>query len=58
MATSALRTRPAWASLKNHYQKMRRVHLRQLFDKDRERGERMAVEVWRSSVKISQATVQ
>jgi glucose-6-phosphate isomerase len=44
MATSALRTRPAWASLKNHYQKMRRVHLRQLFDKDRERGERMAVE--------------
>ncbi len=44
MATSALRTRPAWASLKMHYQKMRRVHLRQLFDKDRERGERMAVE--------------
>jgi glucose-6-phosphate isomerase len=44
MATSALRTRPAWASLKKHYQKMRRVHLRQLFDKDRERGERMAVE--------------
>jgi glucose-6-phosphate isomerase len=44
MAASALRTRPAWASLKNHYQKMRRVHLRQLFDKDRERGERMAVE--------------
>ena len=44
MAASALRARPAWASLKNHYQKMRRVHLRQLFDKDRERGERMAVE--------------
>jgi glucose-6-phosphate isomerase len=44
MATAALRTRPAWASLKKHYQKMRRVHLRQLFDKDRERGERMAVE--------------
>jgi len=44
MATSALRTRPAWASLKKHYQTMRRVHLRQLFDKDRERGERMAVE--------------
>src|SRR5260370_16957119 len=44
MTTSALRMRPAWASLKKHYQKMRRVHLRQLFDKDRERGERMAVE--------------
>jgi glucose-6-phosphate isomerase len=44
MATAALRTRPAWASLKKHYQTMRRVHLRQLFDKDRERGERMAVE--------------
>jgi glucose-6-phosphate isomerase len=44
MATAALRTRPAWAALKKHYQTMRRVHLRQLFDKDRERGERMAVE--------------
>jgi glucose-6-phosphate isomerase len=36
--------RPVWASLKKHYQKIRRVHLRQLFDKNRERGERMAVE--------------
>jgi glucose-6-phosphate isomerase len=44
MATAALRTRPAWAALKTHYQKMRRVHLRQLFDKDRARGERMAIE--------------
>jgi glucose-6-phosphate isomerase len=44
MATAALRTRPAWAALKKHYQTIRRVHLRQLFDKDRERGERMAVE--------------
>jgi glucose-6-phosphate isomerase len=44
MTTPALRTRPAWASLKKHHQKMRRVHLRQLFAKDRERGERMAVE--------------
>jgi glucose-6-phosphate isomerase len=44
MATAALRTRPAWAALKKHYQTMRRVHLRQLFDKDRERGERMAIE--------------
>ncbi|MEA2853211.1 MAG: hypothetical protein QOE02_3230, partial [Rhodospirillaceae bacterium] len=26
MATSALRTRPAWAALKKHYQTMRRVH--------------------------------
>jgi glucose-6-phosphate isomerase len=44
MATAALRTRPAWAALKKHYQTIRRVHLRQLFDKDRERGEKMAVE--------------
>ena len=44
MTTSALRMRPAWASLKKHHQKMKRVHLRQLFAKDRERGERMAVE--------------
>ena len=44
MTTSALRMRPAWAALKKHHQKMKRVHLRQLFAKDRERGERMAVE--------------
>jgi glucose-6-phosphate isomerase len=36
--------RPAWASLKNHHQKIKRVHLRQLFAKDRERGERLTVE--------------
>ncbi len=44
MTTPALRMRPAWAALKKHHQKMKRVHLRQLFAKDRERGERMAVE--------------
>ena len=44
MTMSALRTRPAWALLKKHHQKMKRVQLRQLFAKDRERGERMAVE--------------
>ena len=44
MTISALRTRPAWALLKKHHQKMKRVQLRQLFAKDRERGERLAVE--------------
>lgn len=44
MSVQALQQRPAWAALKKHYQKIRRVHLRQLFAKDRERGERMAVE--------------
>jgi len=38
------RSRPAWTSLEQHYQKMKRVHLRQLFADDRGRGERLAVE--------------
>jgi glucose-6-phosphate isomerase len=44
MSVPALHLRPAWAALKKHYQKIRRVHLRQLFAKDRQRGERLAVE--------------
>ena len=44
MTMSALRTRPAWALLKKHHQKIKRVQLKQLFAKDGARGERMAVE--------------
>jgi glucose-6-phosphate isomerase len=44
MAISALRTRSAWALLKQHHQKVKRVQLKQLFAKDGERGEKMAVE--------------
>jgi glucose-6-phosphate isomerase len=44
MTMSALHLRPAWALLKKHHQKVRRVQLKQLFAKDGERGERMAVE--------------
>ena len=39
-----LRGRPAWALLEKHYQKLKAVHLRQLFADDRERGERLAIE--------------
>jgi glucose-6-phosphate isomerase len=39
-----LRRRPAWAWLEKHYQKLKVVHLRQLFAEDRERGERLAIE--------------
>ena len=35
-----LRSRPAWALLEQHYQKLKRVHLRQLFAADHGRGER------------------
>lgn len=40
----ALRAQPAWALLETHYQKMRGLHLRQLFAEDANRGERFAVE--------------
>ena len=39
-----LRKRPAWTLLEKHYQKLKDVHLRQLFADDHGRGERLAVE--------------
>ncbi len=42
--TQPLRSRPAWASLAQHYQKLKDVHLRQLFTDDHARGVRFAVE--------------
>jgi hypothetical protein len=39
-----LRDRPAWVSLEHHYQKLKTVHLRDLFADDRGRGERLAIE--------------
>jgi glucose-6-phosphate isomerase len=36
--------RPAWGSLAKHYQKLRGVHLRQLFAQDPDRGHRFAIE--------------
>ena len=44
MSVPALHLRPAWALLKTHHRKMRRTRLKQLFAKDRERGEKFAVE--------------
>jgi glucose-6-phosphate isomerase len=38
------RSRPAWALLEKHYNKLKAVHLRQLFADDHGRGERLAVE--------------
>jgi len=39
-----LRRRPAWALLEKHYQKLKTVHLRQLFADGRERGDSLAIE--------------
>jgi glucose-6-phosphate isomerase len=44
MSISPLRKRSAWVSLEKHYQKIKDVHLRQLFAEDRRRGEKLAVE--------------
>ncbi len=40
-----LRKRPAWNALKEHYAKVRSLHLRQLFAEDPQRGERFTLEV-------------
>ena len=40
-----LRHRPAWNALKEHYAKVRGLHLRQLFAEDPQRGERFTLEV-------------
>ena len=39
-----LRRRPAWAALERHHQTVKEVHLRQLFDEDRNRGDKLAIE--------------
>ena len=36
--------REAWQALESHYKKVSKLHLRELFDKDPERGERMTAE--------------
>ena len=44
MSIPALRRRPAWASLEQHYQTVKDVHLRQLFAEDPKRGDGLAIE--------------
>src|SRR5262245_33103521 len=39
-----LRRRPAWGLLEKHYQKLKGIHLRELFADDRGRGERLAID--------------
>jgi glucose-6-phosphate isomerase len=39
-----LTERPAWKALEAHFQKVRELHLRELFSEDATRGERMAAE--------------
>jgi glucose-6-phosphate isomerase len=36
--------RPAWEELRSHYETVSKLHLRQLFEEDPQRGERMVVE--------------
>lgn len=40
----SLTQRPAWHALQNHYQKIKDLHLRQLFADDTTRGERLVIE--------------
>jgi len=43
-AIQSLTGRPGWKALEAHFQKVRDLHLRQLFAEDHERGERFVVE--------------
>jgi glucose-6-phosphate isomerase len=43
-AIPSLTGRPAWKALEAHFQKVRDLHLRQLFADDRQRGEHLVVE--------------
>jgi glucose-6-phosphate isomerase len=42
--TPPLRARPAWQALERHYAEIEKVHLRELFALDRDRGERLRAE--------------
>jgi len=44
MEVAPLRRRSAWTALAAHYEKLSKLHLRQLFSTDGERGRRMTVE--------------
>jgi len=44
VTTVALRKRAAWDSLQTHHQAVESVHLRQLFEDDPKRGERLVAE--------------
>ena len=43
-ADRRLTARPAWKNLQDHFQKVRELHMRQLFSDDAERGKRMTIE--------------
>src|SRR5712691_10904459 len=42
--TTPLRSRPAWAALAEHHEKIKDLHLRDLFAADADRGERLTLE--------------
>jgi glucose-6-phosphate isomerase len=44
MPTTPLTQRPEWKALQAHFEKVKALHLRQLFASDPERGERLSVE--------------
>jgi glucose-6-phosphate isomerase len=44
MSTVPLRERTAWSALEQHHQEVQDVHLRDLFARDPDRGERLAIE--------------
>jgi glucose-6-phosphate isomerase len=44
MSIPSLRERPSWGLLERHFQKMKGVHLRQLFAEDGKRGETLSLE--------------
>ncbi len=44
MSPDQLRQTPAWGQLQSHYEQLRETHLRELFDADPERGERLVAQ--------------
>jgi glucose-6-phosphate isomerase len=44
MARPPLRERPAWRALEEHHRRIEEAHLRELFDQDPDRGERLVAE--------------
>jgi glucose-6-phosphate isomerase len=44
ISVPALRKRPAWLALEQHYATVKDIHLKQLFAADRKRGDRLAIE--------------
>ena len=53
MASDTLTSRPSWRELQSHFQQIEKMHLREMFEQDGERGSRFRAEAAGLSIDFS-----